>query len=56
MMFIVSRRTGVKIRIDGKDASGKVTTRAILIADATVEEVEDVIRKAILAAQPKEQK
>lgn len=48
-MFILGhkRRLGAKVRIDGRDASGKMTTRMILIGDATIEEVEVAVRDGL---------
>lgn len=48
-MIIVKTRKGCKIRIDGMDAGGKVTTRSFLIADANVDEVCAVIESAVRA-------
>jgi len=46
-VVIVEKRQGVKVRIDGKDIKGAVTSRSILLADCTVEEVEQLIRRAV---------
>lgn len=44
------KHTSVKIRIDGRDKDGKNTCRSMIILDATIEEVESVVRKAIQTA------
>ncbi len=49
----LDRRASVKIRIDGPDAKGKNTSRQITVCDATVDEVESVIRPVLEAATRK---
>jgi hypothetical protein len=49
----LDRRMSVKIRIDGPDAKGKNTSRQIAVCDATVDEVENVIRPVLEAATRK---
>lgn len=48
-MFRVGKRRGVKIRIriNGPDAVGKITSRMVTIADANVDEVTEIIVKAV---------
>jgi hypothetical protein len=43
----LNKRSSVKVRIDGPDAKGANTSRQIMVCDATVEEVEKVIRPAL---------
>ena len=47
------RRVSVKVRIDGPDAKGKKTSRQIMICDASVDEVESIIRPALEEATRK---
>ena len=49
----LNKRSSVKIRIDGPDAQGKNTSRQIMICDASVDEVESVIRPVLEAATRK---
>jgi hypothetical protein len=49
----LERNQSVKVRIDGKDKTGKNTTRGMVVLDATLEEVEKVIREALEKASAK---
>jgi hypothetical protein len=47
------KHTSVKVRMDGYDKDRKNTTRSMIVLDATVDEVEEVIREAIKKASDK---
>jgi hypothetical protein len=49
----LDKRASVKIRIDGPDEKGKNTSRQIMVCDATVDEVEKVIRPVLEEATRK---
>jgi hypothetical protein len=48
-MFLIKKddSTPVKISIEGADRNGANVTRTILVGDANVEEIAEMIRKAI---------